>query len=374
MTNQTTEVTTNLYINPSYITGRYDVARKPRSKLQQNHTISNFTSNNHRGKISKQSKRKIRMAIQWMVLLAEKKKVWDRTTAKFIDYKAGLLTVSLPTGCTNVSEIFFRDTLLTSILSASNYQWGLANYVWKIERQKNGTLHAHITVDKFIDHRWLLSKWCTILDKHGLLEEYRSKFNSMTGRDYIDYRKRLDHMNYRKKFKSEIDYVKSLVNAYKKGEENNWSRPNCTDIHAVKNIRSLASYMVKYMSKDPNLGENFKGRYWSSSHSLSKLKSITVSLPEKDLPKFTRYIEPSTTGLEDIYYLSKIDGEPHFLGCIYFLKRSLNELYSNPFLNQLFGLIRSLYHSSRLDDLPYLSLEPCPTHSFTFKTKYPNAN
>lgn len=368
------QVTTNLYINPQYITGRYDVEKKPRTHLQRNQRIQNFTTNHHRGKVSKQSQRKIRMAINWLVTLADTKKVWDNSTQSFVNYKAGLATVSLPTGCTNVDECFFRDSLLTSILSAMNYQWGLQNYVWKIERQKNGTLHAHITVDKFIEHRWLLSKWCQILDKHGLLEEYRSKFNSMSTRDYVEHRMRLDQGNYRNRFKSHLDYIKSLVTAYQKGCSQNWSKPNCTDIHAVKNIRNLASYMVKYMSKDPNLGDSFKGRYWSSSHSLSKLQSITVSLPEQDLPKFTKFITPSIDGLEDIYYLSKIDGEPHFLGCIYFLKRQLNQLFKNPFLSQLFQLIRSLYNSSRLFELPYLSLVSDSQQTFKLKTLYSNAN
>lgn len=368
------QVTTNLYINPQYITGRYDVEKKPRTHLQRNQRVQNFESNHHRGKVSKQSARKIRMAVNWLVTLADVKKVWDNSTQSFIKYKAGLATVSLPTGCTNVDERFFRDTLLTSILSAMNYQWDLKNYLWKIERQKNGTLHAHITVDKFIEHRWLLSKWCHILDKHGLLEEYRSKFSSMSLGDYVHYRKTIDKDNNRKRFKSELEYTKNLVTAYKKGVAENWSKPNCTDIHAVKNIRNLASYMVKYMSKDPNLGENFKGRYWSSSHSLSKLHSITVSLPEQDLPKFTTYITPSITGIEDIYYLSKIDGEPHFLGCIYFLKRSLSKLFANPFLAQLFSLIRNLYHTGRLDELPYLSLQSDPDNIFQLKTIHSYAN
>lgn len=374
MQSSSPQVTTNLYINPSYITGRFDTTQKTRSKLQFNARVSNFKANYHRGKVSKQSARKIRMAVQWLVLMADKKKVWDKHSCKMIDYRAGLATVSLPTGCTNVSERFFRDTLLVSILSAMNYRWGLKNYVWKIERQKNGTLHAHITLDKFIDHKWLLSKWCSTLDKHGLLEEYRSRFQQMSVKDYVNYRQSRDQHNYKTRFKSHIQYTKSLIAAYQKGEKSNWSLPNCTDIHAVKNVRHLAAYMVKYMSKDPNLGIDFKGRYWACSHSLSKLRSIKVNLPECDLPRFTKFINQSITGLEDIYYINKRDQDVRFLGFIYFLKRSVSQLYQNPFLSQLFGIVKSLYDSSGLDELPEFELRRDHDKMFNLNPIYQHAN
>lgn len=360
----TADITANLYVNPSYITARYDVARKPRTHLQQVTRSQNFKSNSHKGKVSKASARKIRTAIQWLVLLADTKKVWSAENQKLVPYKAGLATVSLPTGCTNVQEEFFRDTLLSSILSAMNYKFGLKNYIWKMERQGNGTLHAHITIDKFIPHEWLLVTWCKILEKHGLLEEYRSKFQAMSLRDYVNYRRARDHRSYVDKFPSFMAYTKSLIRAYSKGKSNEWKRPNCTDIHAVKKVKYLAAYMVKYMSKDPQLGPSFKGRYWACSHSLSKLRCIRVSLPEMDIPKFTQYIQSFTTGIEELYYISKSLGEPVFLGCLYFLKRSTRSLYSNPVLHQLFSTLKTLYDASNLDKLPYFSLSPHPTHTF----------
>lgn len=361
------EITTNLYVNPSYITARYDVIRKERTALQRSTLKTNFADNNHNGKVSANAAKKIRLAVQWLVMLADEKKVWDAQHQKMMPYRAGLATVSLPTGCENVSEKFFRDTLLVSILSAMDYKWGLKNYIWKIERQKNGTLHAHITVDKFIPHKWLLETWNRLLDKHGLLEEYSEKFKAMSLRSYVAYRQSTDTKNYTVRFKSHRSYVEALVNAYRKGESQGWKMPNCTDIHAVKNVRNLASYMVKYMSKDPNLGESFKGRFWACSHALSKLRTITVNLPEKDMGKFDAYITNETTGYQDLMYFRRLDGEPVFLGVIYFLKKSRQALNTNPFLNQLFKIIRSLYHSSRLDDLPFFKLVSDPVSTFTLQ-------
>lgn len=368
------ETITNLYINPSYITARYDVNRKPRTKLQMGTRIKNFQCNRPKGVLSDNSMKKIRLAVQWLVFLAEKKKVWENSSQSFVLYRAGLATVSLPTGCTNVSEGFFRDSLLNSIISAMNYRWGLKNYIWKIERQKNGTLHAHITIDKFINHKWLLEKWCTTLDKHGLLEEYRTKFQSMNLKDYVRYRKSTDYSGYRVRFLSEALYVKAIIKAYRKGESDNWSKPNCTDIHAVRDVKNLASYMVKYMCKDPKLGIDFKGRYWSSSHSLSKLKSITVSLVEKNIIQFSKFIEPAISGLEEFYYITRDGLDVRFLGCIYFLKRSALTIEGSTFLSQLFGLIRTLYNNSALDDLPEMHLEYNSHREFKLHKIYDHAN
>lgn len=368
------ELTTNLYVNPSYITARYDFPTKQRTKLQEVTRIQNFKSNTFTGVVSKHSIRKIRLAVQWLVALAKTKQVRCPNTNKTFHYRAGLATVSLPTGCENVHEAFFRDTLLTSLLDAMKYRFDLKNYIWKIEKQKRGTLHVHITLDQFIPYDWLNDQWCKILDKHGLLEEYRSRFSAMSRADYVKHRLSTDSDNYSKFFPSHLAYIKSLIRAYKAGTSNNWSRPNCTDIHAIKNVKNLASYMVKYLSKDPGLSEGFKGRYWACSHSLSKLRTITVNIPEREMSQFSTYIESCTVGSEDLYYFRKLDNEPVFLGAIYFLKRSFSALFNNPFLRSLFQIIRSLYHSSRMDDIPYFVLTSQNSLNFQLKTIYQNAN
>jgi hypothetical protein len=367
-------IETDLYINPSYITAMYYKSKKERSPLQKSVLNQNFKTNNYKGTVSKYTAKKIRLAIQWLIFMADQKKVYDKNTGKHYNYRAGVATIALPTGCTNIEERFFRDTLLTSILDAMRYKYDLKNYVWKIEKQKNGTLHAHITLDRYIPHKWLLSKWCSILDKHGLIEEYRSKFSSMDLQTYARHRRSTDSPNYYMKFKSHNDWMKAIVKAYQKGEETNWSLPNCTDIHSVKDVKRLAGYMVKYMSKDPNLSEKFKGRFWACSHSLSKLRTINVKVPESEMTAFNNYLEPATTADEELMYFREVDHEPIFYGIIYFLKKSRSALMKHPFFSQLYGLLKSLYDQSKLHELPYLLLIRDPVKCFTLKTLHSYAN
>src|SRR5699024_11871910 len=64
------------------------------------------------------------------------------------------------------------------------------------------------------------------------------------------------------------------------GNKTNWSNPNCTDVHSVKNVKNLASYMAKYLTKDlcdeeqggiiAESAKELKGRLWFCSRSLSR--------------------------------------------------------------------------------------------------------
>lgn len=81
----------------------------------------------------------------------------------------------------------------------------MRSYVWKAELQQRGQIHYHITCDAFVVHTAIRDKWNDLQLKSGLLDEYRSKRG---------------HVN-----------------------------PNSTDIHSVKKIKNIESYLVKYMSK-----------------------------------------------------------------------------------------------------------------------------
>jgi len=373
MNDTETQVTTSIYLNPAYATARYDVRQKQRSVLQRYHTQRNFLTNTNTGTISKQTSRKIRLAVQWLVCMSDVKKVIDPVTGKAHNYRTGLLTLSLPTGCANVTPAFFRDVLMRSFFDAAQYRWGLKNYIWKIEKQARGALHVHITLDKYIPYQWINEKWCQILDKATLLEEYREKFSRMSCGDYILYRRGIDHQKMVNRFQSYKLYIDSLKKAFKKGRDENWSNPNCTDIHSVKKVKWLAAYMCKYLSKDPNLGADFKGRYWSCSHSLSKLRTVRLDIPEEDFIPFSHYLEQFTTGVEEIFYISKVDGDVHFLGCMYFFKKSIRAINSCSVIRQAFALLKSMYNQSRLDEMPFLTIVPDKRSNYKLQKLYVDA-
>jgi hypothetical protein len=74
-------------------------------------------------------------------------------------------------------------------------------YVWKAEVQDNGNIHFHVTSNSFIHHEVLRRHW----NKKCELLKYTSRSRS--------------------------------------------TNPNSTDVHAVKNVRNLASYLCAYITK-----------------------------------------------------------------------------------------------------------------------------
>jgi hypothetical protein len=78
-------------------------------------------------------------------------------------------------------------------------------YIWKVEVQNRGQIHYHITTPSFIHWQRLRDKWNNLQEKAGFMEEYRSK----------------------------------------KGH----SDANSTDIHEIRHVKNLSSYLKKEYAK-----------------------------------------------------------------------------------------------------------------------------
>lgn len=346
-----------LYVTPSRVTSTRDKSGNKRSALQAAITKINLADNSYRGQVSEQTMKKIRLAVQWMVTLARRKQTTDRFTKKLHTYRCGLVTVALPTGCEDVDPVFFRSVLLTSLIDAMAYNFRLKHYIWKMERQGNGTLHCHITVDEWIPYQWLNEYWCKLLDKHGLLSAYSERFSSMTCREYVRYRASLDLANAKSRHSSHLSYVRSCVKAYRRGVQNEWKRPNCTDVHSVKHIRNLAGYMSKYLAKDPKMGADFKGRFWACSHSLSKLRSIKVNYDDHHQHRIALELQKVSTETVDLWTYSKVTQEPINYASIAYLNLKRHELMQSVLLGPVFNVVRRLYHNTQSFEPPSFHLD-----------------
>jgi hypothetical protein len=124
--------------------------------------------------------------------------------------------------------------------------------------------------------------------------------------------------------------------AYELGMKTNWSQPNSTDIHSVINIRNLASYLIKYMTKtDTNKHTTIKrssmsgyskplllqrnistnaikylrsiashGRLWGCSSVLSSAKGTAVDLDGNLSDELTRLRNDARCHVFDDKYFS----------------------------------------------------------------------
>jgi len=205
-----------------------------RSEFPSNRTYhqtqneKNLLENSHKGLISKKAGKRIKLAIDWLLLLAEPKAFNRHKNGKFYNFKVNFITLTL-SGVQEHSDNIIKEKLLNHFLVVMRQKWGVKNYVWRAEPQKRGAIHFHILTDVYIPWSELRTCWNKIQEKLGYVSQYRKKFLR--------------------------------------------SNPNSTDIHSIKKVRNLSRYLAKYCTKQSDVRE-IQGKQWGLSHGLSKLKSV----------------------------------------------------------------------------------------------------
>jgi hypothetical protein len=216
----------NCYIKPTYIVTKpeYDRENIIRSKAQLLNN-ANLSDNKHKGKLSKKAETRLKNAVNWLVSSAKRKRIYSKADKKIFYFKINFITLTLPDTQEPISEKDFKTKLLHTWLIYAQKYFYLKNYIWKLEFQKNGKLHVHITSDTFIHHKKLRDSWNRILKSNGYLNDYFNKFNNYD--------------------------------------------PNSTDIHSVKNIKNISAYLSKYLTKSDEHTKNIKGKIWGCNRALS---------------------------------------------------------------------------------------------------------
>lgn len=222
------------------------------------------------GKVSLQAKRKIGKALDYLLTMANPKKVTSRTTGRHFKFKIGFITLTLPSEQIHTDNEI-KSKCLNSLLIELKKYYHVKNYVWRAEKQKNGNLHFHIIVDKFIPWSELRDRWNRIVNKLGYVDRYREELKNWHQGGFKVREDLLKKWDYKKQIK-----------AYQAGKANDWNSPNSTDIHSVQKILNIKAYVSKYLTKQPDeidtkddgreKYKTQKGRIWGCNYELSDLK------------------------------------------------------------------------------------------------------
>ena len=227
------------YLSPSSIFVRkerykHDHIRSKAQILNERHLKKNRSNVD----LSDKAARRIRRAIEWLTASAKVQTVWSKKMNRSVKFRVNFITLTLAQPQGNWSDRQIKSRLLQPWLKRMAYHFGLSNYVWKAEPQKNGNIHFHIVSDKFIHYESIRWHWNQILLKHGLLDKFTNKHGH--------------------------------------------SNPNSTDVHSVRKVDNLASYLVKYFTKSENDRRSINGRQWGCSYSLSRANTCSIAFqPER---------------------------------------------------------------------------------------------
>ncbi len=164
------------------------------------------------------------------------------------------VTCTLPCAQFHTDKIIKRSftLFLENLVKTYNVKF----YLWKAEAQKNGNIHFHVLIDRYVDHGIVRNLWNLQMKKLGYIERFSANMMSK-GFTY----------NPKSKKPREIQNLEYLIQ-----KKEGFNNPNSTDIHSLKGIKNIAGYMIKYMTKNEENKRPIIGRVWGCSRNIKFLK------------------------------------------------------------------------------------------------------
>lgn len=316
-----------------------------RSEKEKSGYVNLRNNENIFNEISEAGQRRLKEKIELLIYTTKNRKIkgYEKTEKIIIDeieikagkmnknsinYKLGMITLTLASIQHNTDEEI-KKNLLNNFLQICRTKWKIENYIWKAEKQDNGNIHFHIIIDKFVSHTEIRESWNRIQNK----KDY----------EYID--------NYRKKMK--LKYVNGFIpefesccevekqkERYDRNILENWSNPNSTDIHSLKNIRNAAAYISKYLAKGVT----------GSNRKLEMLDILRKTKPtEKYIEKLKNSVLPN---ISEKRILEKINRKLiKYTELLELLKTEFEILKSKGISGRIYGTSESLSKLSALKEV-----------------------
>lgn len=151
--------------------------------------------------------------------------------------KKKLVFITLTLSSTQfTSDLEVKKQLLKPFTRYLREKKGCRNWLYKCERQKNGNIHFHLVIDRYIPKEDIREVWNYLQEKEGYLSEYQAKYGKLEA-------------------------------------------PS-TEIRLVRNQAQCERYIAKYIAKDDDEA-TIEGAVWSSSVSVATLEFFSFAENEE---------------------------------------------------------------------------------------------
>lgn len=193
----------------------------PDGSIDKSTMITTITDDQrHHGIISKKANKRVQVVIDWMVLLAKEKVLQNPDTKSYYSWKLNFVTLTLPSKQIHGDKVIIKECL-QPFLDWCRKSKGVKSYFWRAETQANGNIHFHICTDVFLPWLELKVKWNHFVNKLGYTDRFAAKWNHRT--------------------------------------------PNSTDVHSLRKVKNVASYLSKYCGKNSKgvIIQLSKAKYYS---------------------------------------------------------------------------------------------------------------
>ncbi len=207
------------------------------------------------------------------------------------------LTVTLPAS-QNHSDLDIKRKILVPFIDSLKYHYQINHYFWRAEAQKNGNIHFHIILDRFIPYIKARDLWNQTTEKLGYLTRFAKKHGHF--------------------------------------------KPNSVDIRVINNGKNTIKYVLKYATKEAE-GRLLSGRLWGMSDTIRSLRQPTYLDINLFIKPILHYIEKHKV---------KYFFEEHFLS-IPFKKEVIRSLPNTELSKVLTDHYLKIYSYLYFDDFPF---------------------
>lgn len=187
--------------------------------------INSEKKKNYTGKMSKAAQRRVSKKVLCWYTGCEAYNSGYKI--RFEKDKKKLVFITLTLSSTQfTSDLEVKKQLLKPFTRYLREKKGCRNWLYKCERQKNGNIHFHLVIDRYIPKEDIREVWNYLQEKEGYLSEYQAKYGKLEA-------------------------------------------PS-TEIRLVRNQAQCERYIAKYIAKDDDEA-TIEGAVWSSSVSVATL-------------------------------------------------------------------------------------------------------
>lgn len=271
-----------VFYNQYYLNEVSDpLAKKPMDKFDKKKAfislingVETKKSNTHNFEISKKAGARIKEKINWLYNLAKNRTIETHNGKVLNSFRMNFITLTMPSIQIHATAEI-TDKCLNQFLTECKARFGLKNFVWRLEFQKNGNAHYHIATDTYIDFLAAKTIWNRCLNKLGYVDRYSEKMRKYNLAQYC--------AEFGADGKTEFNVLRER---FGRGCATRWVEPNTVDIRAVTNSKNISFYISKYITKKSDHTLNpivscrepttSNLRLWFCSRSLSKLSKIEI--------------------------------------------------------------------------------------------------
>jgi hypothetical protein len=253
-----------------------DASPKPREPKP---TDQNLTRGQFNGYLSQKTKGKLFEWLSNWIISADLHRKQKHTSTKVERVYFTFATLTLPAKQSHTDNEIKRDCLNHLIIKLQR-EAQVTNYFWRAEPQKNGNIHFHLILDKFIPNTQLQKAWNYVLDGHGYISRFRKVYgHSNPPTTHIV------------KLNSHKDAIKYVSKYLSKGQDRRkiegrlWG---CSDL--VRQFASIPFETTVEMNQLVNKLAEKKDTYKITGQYFACLFNDVYDIMEKETPHLWRYI------------------------------------------------------------------------------------